>query len=281
MYEVNFSIGEITSLNSAVNNTENEINSKRYDGESAAENVINMLQSAISTGKDSVSKMNSDLSRIAFVQATNSKTIDKLNNELGRLRNSNTEGCNNSQISQVQTQLNNVQSACRSLSNISSQLNSLRSATESKILKMENTRSDIKNALDKFKSFFNSEFTKFKTIKEKCEKAKKYGLEAKDALSFGCSNTDSHLTISNIDALLRNSDYTENVNKNMTVSNQNLLKSAFAYSETMQDDIMRSSTQITNQLNKEVETFCKELTTVARKLKQAYSSLKSYKSCGM
>ncbi len=281
MYDVNFSLGEISALSSAVSNAEHEINSKHSDGASAASTTISVLQSAISTARDSLSKMSSDRSKIAFVQAKNSKKIESLNRELGSLRNSNTEGCNDSQIKQLESQVKHVQNANGSLERINSQLSSLMSTTESKKMQMENLLSSIKSALDKFESFFKSDYQKFTIIRQKCDKAKQYGMQAKQELSFGQDNSSGQLIITNIDSLIRVSRQTESTKKSICENSKTLLKTSYTYGEIMQDDIMRTSTGISNELCKQSDSYSRELDTMSKNLERAYHSLKNYKSCGM
>lgn len=283
--DVNFTLYGIQDFGHKMN----EVAYSMKDKLDAVDDAVGSIRSLVSTisgiASNSMATMAHDRSVAYQVRSSNNKKLEEISNELGNLRNTNTEGCNNSAIQSKEREYDEVRSLVRELDNIISKIDALQRKMESNVATMKNNLFKIENARDRFKKCFN-EYGPYGTIQKierKTKDAHSLGARAMFYLSLNDKNYSSseQLSIVNIDCL-RNTSYAV-AERQRSISNcgQELLKTSHVYSDMMQSEVMRGSFATAKELFDESEAYSKFLGTVSSCLKDAYSVLLSYKNLKM
>ena len=282
MADVNFSIYDIQSFGHNMNSVAHEMTSRRDTIDDAVGTIKNFVSDMASKISNALAQMAHDRSVAYTVRSHNNKRLEEINSELGNLRNTNTEGCNNSAIKDKEREHDEVRALNRQLDNIISQIDNLGRQMESKLLDMRNHLYKVESARDRFKNCFNENGPQGKIIEleKKIHTAVDLGRSALYHLALNDKNfsTNETLTIININCLKNTSNALHERQTSLSSAGQEMMKKSHVYADMMQSEIMRNSYAITKEMFSEEETYSKFLGHVSGCLKDAYSCLYDYKN---
>ncbi len=223
--------------------------------------------------------MSSDRSLAYNNRSKVEKKIESLNQELANLRNSNTEGCNDSKIKEKEKEYNELKRKDSILTKIISDIDNLRSAMESKLSSLRSHLSSVESAFTSFCNSLNSTYDEIQTLISKADKAYSLGEKAFYHLALNdynnCSNCAA-LTITNIDCLSSSSETQRRQEREISSEGQNMMRNASRINEMMQSEVMRNSYTIIKELYSYNNNYSKHLERVSECLSSAYSCLREY-----
>lgn len=282
MADVNFSIYDIQSFGHNMNSVAYQMNDRRSTVDDAINTIRTFVSQMASIISNSLAQMAHDRSVAYTVRSHNNKKLEEINSELGRLRNSNTEGCNDSAIKSKEQEHDEVRALNRKLDNIISQIDNVGRQMESRLSEMRSHLSRAESARSRFNNCFNDNGPqgKIRELERKTKTAVDLGSRALYHLSLNDKrySASETLTIINIESLNRTANALYERQKSFTNAGQQMMKKSYAYSDMMQSEIMRNSFAATKEMFDQEESYAKFLGNVGGCLKDAYSCLYSYKN---
>lgn len=283
--DVNFTLYGIQDFGYKMSDVANSMKSKLDTVNEAVGTISSLVSTLSGVASNSMATMAHDRSVAYQVRSSNNKRLEELNRELGDLRNTNTEGCNDSEIKAKEREHDEVRGLVRELDGIISKIDMLQRTMESNVAAMKNNLFKIENARDRFKKCFN-DYGPYGTIQKiqiKTKEAHNLGARAMYYLSVYDKNYSSSekLSIINIDCLRNTSYAVAERQKSISNCGQELLKTSHVYSDMMQSEAMRASFDMAKELFDASEAYSKFLGTISSSLKDAYSVLLSYKNLKM
>jgi len=282
MADVNFSIYDIQSFGHSMNDVAYQMTNRRETVDNAIGTLRTFVSEMSSKISNALASMAHDRSVAYTVRSHNNKKLEEINSELGNLRNTNTEGCNDAAIKSKEREHDEVRALNRQLDNIISQIDNVGRQMESKLFEMRSHLSRAESARNRFNNCFSESGPqgKIRELEKKTRIAVDLGKRAFYHLSLndkGYSSSET-LTINNINCLINTSNALHERQRKLSSVGQEMMKKSYAYSDMMQSEIMRNSYAITKEMFSEEETYSKFLGHVGGCLKDAYSCLYDYKN---
>ena len=280
MADVDFELFQINNFKYSLLNVSNEMDNRKDEVNSAVDTIRRVITGVQELASRSMSTMSSDRGRAYTIMEHNKKKLEEINSELGRLRNSNTEGCNNSLISSKENECNSVQSKINTLQGFIDRIDTSYSIMESNISRMKNLLSKAESARDRFyRCFGESGYQgEIQRLAKKADEAYTLGERALKSLALeerDYRETD-RLSIINIEALRHSANGFLEYERCVSSSSQQMMKRAYEYSDIMQSEVMRSSFLASKELSDRSEDFSRMLSRSGTALKNAYGYLYRY-----
>lgn len=282
MADVDFELFQINNFKYSLLNVSNEMDNRKNAVDSAVETIRSVITGVQELASRSMSTMSSDRGRAFTIMGHNKKKLEEISSELGRLRNSNTEGCNNSLISSKENEYNSVQRKIDTLQGFIDRIDICYSRMESNISRMKNLLYKAEGARDRFHRCFGESGYQgeIQRLAKKVDEAYALGDRALHALAL--EYVDYHqydrLTIYNIEGLKYTATGLFDQQKSVSDSSQQMMKSAYEFSNIMQSEIARNTFMISKEISDISEEFSKMLGKSGNALKEAYGYLYRYKN---
>lgn len=282
MADVDFELFQINNFKFNLLNVSSDMDDRKDEVESAVNTIKRLVSSAQEMASRSMATMSGDRDRAYTVMSHNKKKAEEINSELGNLRNSNTEGCNNSAIKSKESELKSVRGKISKLQDIINGLEMASDRMESAISKLKSLLYKVESARDRFYRCFgeNGYQGEILRLSKKADEAYTLGDRALHALALEDRdyNVSNRLSIINIEALRRSAEGFHDEQKSISNACQNMTKRAYEYSEMMQSEVMRNSFLVLNEITRIGQEYSSIIGKSGNALKEAYGYLYRYKN---
>ncbi len=282
MADVDFELFQINNFKYNLLNVSNEMDNRKSEVDDAVDTIRRVIAGVQELASRSMSTMSSDRGRAYTIMEHNKKRLGEINSELGRLRNSNTEGCNNSAISSKESEYNSVRNKIDMLNSFIDRIDTCYSRMESNISRIKNLLSKAESARDRFYRCFGEGGYQgeIQRLAKKADEAYVWGERALKSLALeeGDYRESDRLSIINIEALRRSAESFLEYERSISGSSQQMMKRAYEYSDIMQSEIMRNSFNVVRDMSNVGNEYCAMLGKSGNALKEAYGHLYRYKN---
>lgn len=282
MADVDFELFQINNFKYSLLNVSNDMDNRKDEVNDAVDTIKRVIAGVQELASRSMATMSSDRGRAYIVMEHNKKKLEEINSELSRLRNSNTEGCNNSLISSKESECNSVQSKINTLQGFIDRIDTCYSRMESNISRMKNLLYKAESARDRFHRCFGEGGYQgeIQRLAKKVDEAYVWGERALKSLALeeGDYREGDRLSIINIEALKRSAESFLEYERSISGSSQQMMKRAYEYFDIMQSEIMRNSFNVVRDMSNVGEEYCAMLGKSGNALKEAYGHLYRYKN---